>query len=284
MTSMLQEQRFDFESCEPQTVSLGPGKYELEVVGAAGGDGGGPGGLGGRSIGLLSLKETTNLFVHIGEKGETVTSFALPTKKACNGGGMAKTYLKAGSGGGSTDIRIGSDSLMHRVIVAGGGGGGGEQSRQQGGSGGGVAEGDGTGKSGGRGAKGASCSSECLDGLYCPPGQLLYGGNAQDGSDPYSGGGGGLFGGAASKSNYGGGGGSGFVFTQATNDPAATSLDPKYFLTNASTNSFSNSGHGYAIIRTVSTSIDREPLCRTLILQHVGLHLATMLQLLAAAL
>ena len=118
---------YNATGCVPVKLYLAPGSYGLEVVGAAGGDTThSHGGYGGRSYGELTISEPTYIFVNTGQKGENTRTLS---GNACNGGGSAigdPTY-DHGAGGGSTDIRIGDNDLLHRVIVAGGGGGAGHE-------------------------------------------------------------------------------------------------------------------------------------------------------------
>ena len=132
--------RIDFERCGPKEFLLEPGTYSLEVIGAGGGDAIPLGGHGGRSVGTLRLTEKTMIVVNIGEKGIQSPSHGSFSREACNGGGTAfcmKTgnYQCPSSGGGSTDIRIGSNDILKRVIVAGGGGGAGTSLGENGGDG-----------------------------------------------------------------------------------------------------------------------------------------------------
>ena len=89
------------------------------------------GGLGGYSTGLLSLTKANKLFIYVGGEGKSAKSEdGCITNGGFPDGGGTKTGLKEnytsapGTGGGSTSIRISSDSLYSRIIVTGGGGGG----------------------------------------------------------------------------------------------------------------------------------------------------------------
>lgn len=99
-----------------QTVTLPKGTYKLEVWGAQGGyrSSSSYGGMGGYSVGTLTLKSKTTVYVYAGGSGNTGK-----TSGGFNGGGSRETY---NGGGGGSDIRLRKDSLYARVIVAGGGG------------------------------------------------------------------------------------------------------------------------------------------------------------------
>ena len=263
------QKRIEFSSCKTNKFILKAGVYDFEVVGASGGNTSlSIGGFGGRSFGILKINESIPIFVHIGEKGTTARESNSITEESCNGGGLARnTDCDAGSGGGSTDIRIGQDDVIYRVIVAGGGGGAGcgldKETKQKGGDGGGLSGEDGQGSGAGRGGQDVWCSSVCLQGTnYCPNGTLLNGGNALT-NIKSSGGGGGLIGGAASYSAYAAGGGSGYVFTHsARQDANITQLKKKYYLVNAITQRYNNVGNGYAVITPLVIYADFPDLCK----------------------
>jgi len=114
------------------------GEYKLEVWGAQGGMGGTssdlqnlPGGTGGYSTGTVTLQKDDVVYVYVGGQGNSAT-FKTTVPGGFNGGGTGSpyngnsaNYYYHGSGGGASDIRIGTDSLYSRTIVAGGGGGSG---------------------------------------------------------------------------------------------------------------------------------------------------------------
>ncbi|KAK8883496.1 hypothetical protein M9Y10_042588 [Tritrichomonas musculus] len=136
---------FEFKEIKPVKIPLLKGKYKLEVWGAKGGDSTGKGnnneprakqstvqgGLGGYSRGILSLNNYETVYVFVGEKGhQSNSSEGSTTEGGFPDGGGTKTGHREtssptvpGTGGGSTSIRIGSDTEYFRVIVAGGGGG-----------------------------------------------------------------------------------------------------------------------------------------------------------------
>lgn len=140
-----------------QEVTLPKGRYKLQCWGAQGGNVTGAyaaiGSKGGYSEGIITLTETTTLYIYVGGKGTDYTSDKAQTSTALlnggwNGGGAAveTTYYDDGiilgksfprGGGGSTDIAtvyssVGwyegrttrtQASLLSRIIVAGGGAG-----------------------------------------------------------------------------------------------------------------------------------------------------------------
>jgi hypothetical protein len=135
-----------------QSIELPAGKYKLQCWGAQGGtsygNSNGVGSKGGYSEGVLTLTETTTLYVFVGGKGSNGSSTSL-VNGGWNGGGASVGYSSYNSGGengysypacggGATDIctvtssmsyssgrtNRSSASLLSRIIVAGGGAGG----------------------------------------------------------------------------------------------------------------------------------------------------------------
>lgn len=135
-----------------QSIELPKGKYKLQCWGAQGGtsygSSSGVGSKGGYSEGVLTLTETTTLYVFVGGKGSRGSSTSL-VNGGWNGGGASvgkSSYNSGGEngysypacGGGATDIctvtssmsyssgrtNRSSASLLSRIIVAGGGAGG----------------------------------------------------------------------------------------------------------------------------------------------------------------
>lgn len=218
-----------------QTVTLPKGTYKLECWGAQGGyrSGSSYGGHGGYSVGTITLKKATTLYVYVGGSGNTGG-----TSGGFNGGGKRSTY---NGGGGASDIRIGQDSLYARVIVAGGGGSCGGSSKA-GGYGGGetgktATSGYGSGGGGGTQTAGGSGGSN-NSGTFGAGGEGLYRKSGYGGA-----GGGGWYGGggtypdSSGDDDKGGGGGSGYVYTSttATNYPTGCLLNSAYYLTEAKT-------------------------------------------------
>lgn len=143
----------DFEyTGNVQSVELPPGKYKLQCWGAQGGtsygDPNAVGSKGGYSEGIITLTETTTLYVFVGGKGSNGSSTSL-VNGGWNGGGASVGYSSydrdeeygqsyPASGGGATDFctvtssmiyssgrtNRSSESLLSRCIVAGGGAGG----------------------------------------------------------------------------------------------------------------------------------------------------------------
>ena len=126
--------------CYPLVIRLQRGTYFIECYGAQGGIGMTdaeyvyPGGKGAYTNGILSLKETTKLFLYIGGKGDDANLETSKAKGGWNGGGNAGADIgngiignyddPAGAGGGATDIRL-TESLESRIMVAAGGSGSG---------------------------------------------------------------------------------------------------------------------------------------------------------------
>ena len=229
-----------------QTVDLPKGKYKLEVWGAQGGYNKATtylGGKGGYSVGTISLANTTKLYIYVGGEGSSSYTVGQKLNGGFNGGGFALAHnWGRGSGGGATDIRVGSDSLYSRVIVAGGGGGntGTTNQMQQaniGGHGGGTNGGVSPsmiggvagavyyGNGGTQTAGGTNEARAALNGSF---------GKGGDSTESEAGGGGGWYGGAAGNSA---GGGSGYIYTSLTytNYPQGCVLNSTHYLLNAQT-------------------------------------------------
>jgi len=240
-----------------ETIHLPKGIYKFECYGAKGGcnrndsSAYGVGGSGGYSVGTVKLKDKlTQLFIYPGGAGYEADS-STATCGGFNGGGTAK--YSAGSGGGASDIRIGTDSLYARVIVAGGGGGaqgrGSTSYKASGGAGGGLSgqyggyygtlvEDTTNGGPGGTQTAGGGVVSSTYGNTA---GSFGIGGNGGYRSSTYGGtgaGGGGWYGGGTGYNYYsGGGGGSGYVYTSetASNYPSGCLLNSNYYLTDAQT-------------------------------------------------
>ena len=229
-----------------QTVDLPKGKYKLEVWGAQGGynkQTDYPGGKGGYSVGTIALANTTKLYIYVGGEGSSSYTVGQKLDGGFNGGGFALAHnWGRGSGGGASDIRVGSDSLYSRVVVAGGGGGntgtttamtvanlGGHGGGSQGGVSpsmiGGVAGAVYYGNGGTQTAGGTNEANASLNGSF---------GKGGDSTSSEAGGGGGWYGGAAGNSA---GGGSGYIYTSSTytNYPQGCVLNSTHYLLNAQT-------------------------------------------------
>lgn len=251
-----------------QSITLPKGTYKLECWGAQGGYSSsnsgievGMGGKGGYSVGTITLNQKTPIYIYAGGVG-SISGNGKADGGFPNGGSSwaSDTNEGAGGGGGSSDIRIGTDSLHARVIVAGGGGGGGEDN-ETGGYGG--------GETGGTSGSGTPGSQTAPSGYFGIGGHTFYDGG---------GGGGGWYGAcpaggrttpATSNSvddTSGSPGGSGYVYTSSTakNYPSGCLLNSFYYLTDAQTiagnNSFvsptgssetGHSGNGYCRITVI---------------------------------
>lgn len=222
-----------------QSITLPKGTYKLECWGAQGGYSSsnsgievGMGGKGGYSVGTITLNQKTPIYIYAGGVG-SISGNGKADGGFPNGGSSwaSGTSEGAGGGGGSSDIRIGTDSLHARVIVAGGGGGGGEDN-ETGGYGG--------GETGGTSGSGTPGSQTAPSGYFGIGGHTSYDGG---------GGGGGWYGAcpaggqttpATSNSGNdtsGSPGGSGYVYTSSTakNYPNGCLVNSTHYLTNAKT-------------------------------------------------
>ena len=267
VTTSGQSMDFEYEG-KAATVMMIKGSYKLEVWGASGGKSTGTrwqsdgyiqnkpglGGLGGYSIGRLNLLETNKFYIFVGGEGKTAfsenereTSGGFPDGGGTKTGHEGKDTSVPGTGGGSTSIRLSSDSLYARIIVAGGGGGaGGDYYSNHGGVGGGANGGDcyyksklqnqgggtQTGSSPGFGAGSIGLAGDFgkgANGLYRIDANSGGGG----GGGWYGGGGGGYGGGTTCSS---GGGGSGWIFTESSYNSwrsSDSSNSSKFILTNS---------------------------------------------------
>ena len=229
----------DNVNCHGYRITLPKGYWSLEAWGASGGDAYHPpsdthisGGRGGYSRGVLKLTDTTELFLTLGGHGISNQTGDQQSylSGGFNGGGngyIGTNQYPGGSGGGSTDIRLGGNSIENRILVAGGGGGAGSPNRPTvlgsfGGAGGGLKGLDGGGwnasadGSQGRGANqthGGERGYTEAEEKYGSPGAFFYGGNASllKGTQSSSGGGGGGYYGGGGANSAGGGGGSGYI-------------------------------------------------------------------------
>lgn len=231
------------------------------------------GGKGGYSIGTLTLKIPSTVYVRAGGQGSSnnTTSSNVTVSGGFNGGGNSKSgywneaFTTGGGGGGASDVRIATDDLYSRVIVAGGGGGaaGANDSSKYGG-----------GTSSGSPVSGFAASATAAG----TNGSFGNGGN-HTGSYNYRyrprGGGGGWYGGGCATSSSdsnadttrgSNGGGSGYVYTSSTasNYPSGCKLNSTHYLTNAATyagntsftstsgsNETGHSGNGYVRITVI---------------------------------
>ena len=203
---------------------------------------------GGYAEGVLNNPDRIAAYAYVGgsslyttsSKGAEFIQTTHPTISFNGGGqpgGFACVPQTATAGGGGTDLRIGTDSLMARVIVAGGAGGNG-RFNSYGGAGGGetgdthVANGHGTNYGPGKQDAAGSGSNADISGGFG------YGGNGIATNSEYGGaGGGGWYGGSGTYPNgngdddYGGDGGSGYVLTSESFKPTGYLLGEEYYLT-----------------------------------------------------
>nr|DAW87704.1 MAG TPA: Glycine rich protein [Bacteriophage sp.] len=229
-------------------------KIKIELWGAGGGANTGLGGNGGYSVGEVSIKKDTILWINVGEKPSGY-------KGGYNGGGDCAGNLGSG-GGGATDVRVGSASLYHRLIVAGGGGGG-CISSYKGGAGGGTEglRGESMGTDGEYSGNGGTQTAGGIG--YTPASSGLFGQGGKgyttheitNATYSVGGGGGGWFGGSGGHfGNASGSGGSGYVLTASSFKPSGYMLGSEYYMTNASTSTRAYSGQGKAKITVLETA------------------------------
>ena len=208
------------------------GWYQIECWGAQGGGGSvGNAGLGGYAKGLFHFEAGESFGVYVGGAG---VNSALYNPGGWNGGGTVNgiATVDSSSGGGATDVRVGS-SLYNRIIVAGGGGGnsddGSAPGNKSGGHGGGL-----NGGASPRGVAGGTQTSGYSFGY----------GQGLTGACRGGGGGGGWYGGYATMDYKGGGGGSSYI----SGHPGCTISPTGYIGENCTTSTGVRKGHGYARI------------------------------------
>lgn len=260
-TDYVLDKPFEYQNSTQQFNVIVSGYYKMRVWGAQGGyrTTGGNSGRGGYAEGTVYLNAGDVIYVHTGGAGGNGSSGCGSTICAggYNGGGYRYKYY---GGGGGTDIRINSDSLLARVIVAGGGGSDGATGKK-GMYGGGTTGGSSTesyssvGNYGGKGGtqtySGYSASytvtTQATTGLNSNTlanygGGFGFGGGGVYLSSGYGGaGGGGWYGGSGNvpdgsgDDDRGGGGGSGYIYTSSTasNYPSGCLLNSSYYLTSA---------------------------------------------------
>ena len=207
---------------------------------------------GGYAIGTFTNPTNQDVFAYVGGSGfpifsgETVES-TFPYA-GFNGGGRCIIQETEGydtdrvamvMSGGGTDLRIGEDSYLARIIVAGGSGGQGGLTNSAG-AGGGTTGGTVSGGSGYNGGPGTQTQPGTHQNYPEICGGFGYGGNGTFYGDGYGGaGGGGWYGGSGTKADTSrdddkcGAGGSGFIYTNGITVPAGYKLDSNYCLTGA---------------------------------------------------
>lgn len=260
-TDYVLDKPFEYQNSTQQFNVIVSGYYKMRVWGAQGGyrTTEGNSGRGGYAEGTVYLNAGDVIYVHTGGAGGNGSSGCGSTICAggYNGGGYRYKYY---GGGGGTDIRINSDSLLARVIVAGGGGSDGATGKK-GMYGGGTTGGSSTesyssvgnydGKGGTQTYSGYSASytvtTQATTGLNSNTlanygGGFGFGGGGVYLNSGYGGaGGGGWYGGSGNvpdgsgDDDRGGGGGSGYIYTSSTasNYPSGCLLNSSYYLTSA---------------------------------------------------
>jgi hypothetical protein len=218
----------------PQDWAVPSGVTQVHVVAyGAGTSGGTNAGLGGRISADISVTPGKTLRVRVGGSS------------GFNGGGVPGSFSSSSPGGGASDVRRGTDTLAHRVIVAGGAGGqgfiiddvapfryadggnGGSLKGQDGhtsnpgpdpGPPGGIGGTQTAGGAGGAGGGGSPPGGNGEPGSLAQGGQgSVYGGGG-GGGGYYGGGGGGVINAGSLTFHVGGGaGGSSFASPTATN-------------------------------------------------------------------
>lgn len=193
------------------------GVYKIECWGCKGGGRGTTNGGNGGYVSAEFTLTTLNLI------------YAVVGGVGTNGGGYAP---HGHHGGGASDVRVGGNSLNHRIIVAGGGGSCGATSRP-GGDGGypnGVTR---TENYGSGGAGGTQTSGGSLNGGFGVGGAGSYYASGYGG-----GGGGGWYGGGGVYPDYsadddrGGGGGSSYILTETSYKPPGYIFSPELYASN----------------------------------------------------
>lgn len=239
---------FDYKG-QTDPFELVPGTYQLELWGASGGykeGASGKPGYGGYVTCDLFLHEKTKIFINVGGQGMFISGSDryLSVSGGFNGGGsVSNVYYPAGgmmiSAGGSSDIRIGENSIYHRAIVAGGGSSAHPNTESRMGAAGGGLIGKNPLNMFERDALGGSQMYGGRKGndQYTPgqDGRFFYGGSA---TQQFSGaGGGGWYGGGSGAPSGAGGGGSSFYWAHETRGfvPAGYKVSPKYFMENCYT-------------------------------------------------
>ncbi len=196
-------------------VPASAGNITFEIYGAAGGRGG----LGGKISGELSAVPE-ELWIYVGGVGAVGSD----ATGGFNGGGRAGgSRGNEGSGGGASDIRVGTE-LSQRIALAGGAGGGGGYAGAPGGHGGNlIAPNGGSGQGGGgfggtqeRGgssgsSNGGSAAESGAFGIGGTGGSSWNAGGGGGGGGWYGGGGGGADSDSCCSDAGGGGGGSSYA-------------------------------------------------------------------------
>ncbi|MDD2435422.1 MAG: glycine-rich protein [Bacilli bacterium] len=205
--------------------TLVDGIYTIELWGAQGGRTSSTnlGGRGGYTVAEVQLNKNTNIHVFVGGEGRFINGSATPG--GYNGGGIGGigTNSSGASGGGASDIRLGGNNIIQRLLVAGGGGGAGSEDNPDkpsiGGAGGGISGLTSTyatssyNGSGGTNLTAGKAATYNTNLTVLPTAGIFgTGGNGGTYSNTYGGGGGGggYYGGGGGVRYGAGGGGSGY--------------------------------------------------------------------------
>lgn len=203
---------------------------------------------GGYAEGVLENPYITTAYAYVGgssllatgSKGADFIQSTHPTA-SFNGGGKPPGYgsvMETATGaGGGTDLRIGTDSLLARVIVAGGAGGNGRFD-SYGGAGGGLSGDIGANNKYGTNYGAGTQNKAGAGDIAAISGGFGYGGSGRFVNGGYGGaGGGGWYGGSGTEpdssadDDNGGSGGSGYVLTSESYKPPGYLLGEEYYLT-----------------------------------------------------
>ena len=123
-----------YSICSPYEITFYPGRYQLQIWGASGGNltrnkKFAQGGKGGYSTGVFTVKQNTEvLYLYLGGQNNQNPQGGDPkSDPTYNGGGITNNENDA-PGGGASDFRTikgndWNDTLDSRILVAGGGGG-----------------------------------------------------------------------------------------------------------------------------------------------------------------
>lgn len=224
------------------------------------------GGNGGFAVGTLHVEEGERLYVNVGGQGNDGVNGE--TGRAIEGGfngggngGSASTgnagYCPGAGGGGATDVRLGGNTVQHRILVAGGGGG--ASAGGNGGYGGGNACGDGNTNVTGVNGTGATTEMGGTGATGATAGGSAYGGNGGSGYAGGGGGGAGWFGGGGGASgapNAGAGGGGSGYYTSVLYSPALISGNAAMPNPEGGANITGREGNGVAIISYLAPRYD----------------------------
>ena len=235
---------------DKHSVHVASGIYRLPCQGAQGGfrSSSDFGGWGGFARGVIRIESAVTFFIYPGGAGNN---------GGFNGGGVRQGFPN-NRGGGASDIRIGVDDLLARVIVGGGGSSDGASNKP--GKRGGGENGESATESYGTGGQGATQTAPGTGDSAVPDsrGQFGIGGTGINRSGGFGGaGGGGWFGGAGGypdttgDDDRGGGGGSGYVLTSASHKPAGYLLSNAYFLTETILSQGGNAGNGLVVLEII---------------------------------